>query len=335
MLLKRGNMKKIIIALILISGLAIVILASTPEQKYINLPQNISKLYTSPFTPFFAVTTSDNTTFFYLESTLSAKLTDFEVSDMYLYENRGLIINSSGDVYNLSIKNDTVDVQKITRIENAIQCCMYDNSFAVITSDGGLYVWGNNKDSQLGVRNIEHISSPIKVDYISNALNIFMSEDYSLVLLKSWEVLQSGRLYFTDNSTRNNRVFSIVEDLSDANLIKISNNRKVFVTKNNDVKYFCYLNGIFSLESPLQKENITDIGVSDGLISFLNEDGEVFAMAGGRVDSTQDIPFYAEKVQGLENIESIYCNNNNTLFAKKQDKLYVIRFKRSIFDITK
>lgn len=197
-------------------------------------------------------------------------LTDFGESGGYM-----LIIDADKNLYSVSesfegLSNNVQDSVSDILLTDVVDVSVGDNypygrSYAAVTGDGKLYVWGNNSYGQLGIGDVDYVDKPMPVDYIDNVEKIKMGS-YSFLMTKDGNVYESG--YNDENQERLHK-FTKISALND--IINIyDSNENIAVDSNG--KVYCWKDGFYSRGNYESNKMISDMLVNMKLMLFQKED---------------------------------------------------------------
>ena len=233
-------------------------------------------------------------------------------------------------------------VNEIGKIKKSVN---YEGRFYIITENGDLYGWGDNKGGQLGIGNIENQESPVKVTGVSDVEDIYTNYDNTFVKTKTGDVYAFGKNYDGSLGIGHETQQTIPVKISALSNVKevyvgdsfllpnivyaLTENGEVYAWGENERGYLG-ISDLTNQSTPVKIDTLSNIKkiCYIGYSSLaLTETGEVYVWGsndygqlgiGNTTDQNNPI-----KVEGVPEVEEIYTNGYSIFAKAKTGEIYV------------
>jgi alpha-tubulin suppressor-like RCC1 family protein len=265
--------KKIYIAVgIVVAVISVVFLISrcvSPKNtvKTYPLPESYVKIKPSLYQSKLAII-MDNNTVKIISSNLEETTEDFEI------DIKDFIFGFSEEQYYIIDNNNTLygyntESKKYSEIyKNVAKFLEYYNSYFCITTDGELFVWGDNEDGALGLSS-KYLNTPTKVEIPGKIIDVTTSGRYTLILDSTGNVYETGYIdQYYDKETKSwegiySFEFKKINDIK--NITSISTRGESLALDINEKVYF-WIGGYTSQnQSPYINDTADIIKYFDGI----------------------------------------------------------------------
>ena len=244
------------------------------------------------------------------------------------YSDTIMVLRNDGTVYTVEPFSDNPEIHEISLPEPISSIEMGEDSFAAITEEGSLYLWGVNSYGSLGNGTETPIETPYYVESLSNVSKVICKSGETMVLTTEGTVFISGRNGVTkdDNSTEISfsAHFIQIEGFPPVADIGITAGANLFALDINGNLY----NWGDSMAGHAPEKMKTDstfvsIESGDDTLVLLDDSGSVFFIGRfyfGGYSEWYDTP---QRINGVRNADEIFASTK-TFYARKGDKILII-----------
>jgi len=157
------------------------------------------------------------------------------------YSDTIMVLRNDGTVYTVEPFSDNPEIHEIPFTESISSIEMGEDSYAAITEEGKLYLWGDNWYGSLGNGTETPIESPYYVDSLSNVSKVISKAGSTMVLTDEGTIFVCGRSGTVadenPNEVSSNTQFIMLEDLPVVTDIEILGVRNFFALDINGNLY--------------------------------------------------------------------------------------------------
>ena len=210
--------KKIFIPIILIlviSYVVVTILENTPvKYDIITLEEEPKGIYSSPYSSELTVVYDDKIILYNESGDMKKYNINLPISHMAPIDDYAWIIDDDKNMYKLTYESDTeFEISDIILTDITYLDASRD-AFGAVTSNGELYVYGDNECGWLGLDGESYISEPTKVGYMTDVTKFVFSNGMSSVLTTQGEVYSAGRIdaYDLNNEYYSKYIYEFTKD---------------------------------------------------------------------------------------------------------------------------
>ncbi len=259
---------------------------------------------------------------------------DVKITKAYACEDFIWVIDDEANLYTLYVGQDNIHQLSDVILENVDYVTGDTNGAIAVTTEGEVYVWGKGDEYySIGLGENEELKEPIKIDGISNAMEVVRFRINTALLTESGELYVVGGIINSKWSETGNEYVVTTEIVKD--FTKIKHDSSISHIGELDNLYTVYGDGTITAWSGIMKNDKGDIVLDSEncdwntnlkftQISF----GESFAIA---IDSNNDIYFWGydftqimsdksdytihmnpQLIEFEKDVESVYASNNVT-----------------------
>jgi len=237
-----------------------------------------------------------------------------------------MVLRNDGTVYTVQPFSDNPEIHEIPLPEPISSIEMGEDSFAAITEEGSLYLWGDNWYGALGNGTETPIETPYRVESLSNVSKVICRSGETMVLTDDGALFISGRnglakdanSYEVSYSTQ----FIQIEDLPP--FADIGFSRGFFAL---DINGNLYAWGGYSSshvpEILCKDQSFVSIESAIDTLVLLDDSGSVFFI--GRFFFGGYSEWYSTptSIAGVRNADEIFASSK-TFYVRKGDKILII-----------
>jgi len=320
-------MKKTV--LIILSSLALILIGLVTykiydygkyEQKKFGVTFSLSKepdgIFGSPLTNELAVLIDGDLFIYDCEGQYKSISLDIEINSVLLGKQEMLLLDKNSNLYKYQI--NTKELSDII-LTDVVDYSWSGVSYGAVTRNGDVFVWGENKNRQLGIDGY-YVQTPTKIDYIQNTKKIILNVfDYSLILTSNGDVYECGIFNTKESSSR----FTALSDVGNVKDIISSYNDtgNILITDNDKVIFW---KGAYISNQRIEPNRVVDGFIesceehginmfSSGMFLGLgkNDNGDVFFWG---IDTIRiykrkgyDEVYSPKKIESIKNADAIYA----------------------------
>lgn len=243
------------------------------------------------------------------------------------YDNKNaLMISDSDELYMFNFSQNSVSEVLLHDVK---LCRVFGDSYAAISNDGTLFVWGDNSNHIFSTSVPEIIEEPTKIETISDVADIRFNSMYSLLLTEDGDVYESGK--------NNDNSFSCIKELQNIQSINVGYG-SLAVGDDGSVDF--WFDDFYSGSESPDFANASYISqscnnnklknFSTGTGYWVCSDNKKTLWCWGEDFLTKrtrkEIKFFREPtcLKGISGIDNVYpCQAN--IFVTKQDKIYIVK----------
>lgn len=338
---KINKRRKSIIYIFILIGIMLLVLVTIRTLYIANhtfsesaLPDNTEKIFCSPVSDELAVIIDGKLNMYDKEGSLRTYDADYNIEYMSYTDDTALIIDDNSNLYMYSFERGK---SSEVVLKDVIYCDISLNSYAAVTKNGELYVWGDNEYKLLGTDK-KYVESPEKVKNINDVKKIELDGDYSLALTADGSVYECGLIYYNDSSPIYYSEFAKISELTEISRIYSSGGKRTAVSVDGKVTYWCRKYGCDTMKSIKEDENckISEISTKNKLSKFssggrfiicADEKGNVYLLGEdiSLKNNTLGIQNVSspKKIYRSQKIKSIYAGYS-TAFIVRKNKIVVV-----------
>ncbi|MBO5425866.1 MAG: hypothetical protein J6A25_10175, partial [Lachnospiraceae bacterium] len=217
-----------------------------------------------------------------------------------------------------------------------------DDSFCAVTSDGELYVWGNNEKSSLGIKDMKYIDVPTKVDSMSDVVMVQINSGNTYVLKNDGKVYFSGQIsvYNEIGEYYSKDVEEYVQVAELNNIMSIGGNYEIQAINNDNevisVLYIEYYDETNEYKPKYYEEasrlcnekKVTKFSSSSQFTVGVTNEGVAYLWGANFIEGMKgkaDIEkiVYPKKIPRLNMVDDVYAAFG-VVYAKKGLTIYII-----------
>jgi hypothetical protein len=259
---------------------------------------------------------------------LSLDMKDAKDIKSTYYSDTIMVLRNDGTVYMVQPFIDNPEILEIPFSVPIASIEMGEDSYAAITEEGSLYLWGDNWYGALGNGTDKPIEEPYYVESLSNVSKVISKAGSTMVLTDEGTIFVCGRSGMVANDNPNevasSTKFIQIEDLPLVADIGILGVRNFFALDNNGNLYAW--GGRWGWHAPeIQKTNSTFVSIDSGdeTLVLMDDAGSVFFIGpfyfGGYEEWYRD----PTSIAGVRNADEIFASSL-TFYARKGDKIIII-----------
>lgn len=323
-----------IMTIIIAVGIGIKMLGGSAKKNTFTIPAETNAVFSSPTSNHLILLIKGNINVLTDDGKITEYPTDYEVEYVSFNNDEALLIDSKSNLYRYSFKNKE---SFGPLLGNVCHCDISLNSYAAVTKDGELYVYGDNHYAQLGIKE-EYATEFRKIEYLNDVKAVDLNGDISVALTAQGEVYQCGLIYY--DKEKKPVVFSEFKRIKElSNVTKVySHMGNIAVKVSGDVVYWNRKLNMDTEESMQFPDNInisdfcsqndmTDYSPGGVFNACIDSKGAVYLWGEDITEkkslakTTIDLP---TQIYQSERIDSIY-SGYNVIYLKIQDKLLLLR----------
>jgi len=239
-----------------------------------------------------------------------------------------MVLRNDGTVYTVQPFSDNPEIHEIPLPEPISSIEMGEDSYAAITEEGSLYLWGDNSSGSLGNGTETPIEAPYLVESLSNVSKVICKFGETMVLTSEGTVFVCGRNLLIDydniNDVSSSTHFIQIEDLPPIVDIGISDATNFFVLDINGNLYTW--GGYYGCHAPeIHKTDSTFASIESGddTLVLLDDSGSVFFIGPVYYGGYFEWHLIPEQITGVSNVDEIFASTKK-FYARKGDKIIII-----------
>ena len=337
--------KKIYISIILIC-ITVFIIWLIVDRRYptIKLKEEPKGIYTYLYDERLTVLYDDSIVIYdeYGNATEYIVDSDVVIADMYPVGDFAWVIDESKNLYKMSyLAEGKVQFSDIILVD-IVDLAAEDDSFCAVTSDGELYVWGNNEKSSLGIKDMKYIDVPTKVDNMSDVEMVQINSGNTYVLKNDGKVYFSGQIsvYNEIGEYYSKDVEEYVQVAELNNIMSIGGNYEIQAINNDNevisVLYIEYYDETKEYKPKYYEEasrlcnekKVTKFSSSSQFTVGVTNEGVAYLWGANFIEGMKgkaDIEkiVYPKKIPRLNMVDDVYAAFG-VVYAKKGLTIYII-----------
>ncbi|MBE5943816.1 MAG: hypothetical protein E7258_02740 [Lachnospiraceae bacterium] len=338
--------KRNILLLILIICISAYVIWRIVDSRYptITLKEEPKGIYTYSYDERLTVLYDDSIVIYdeYGNETEYEVDSDVVIADMYPVGDFAWVIDESKNLYKMSyLVEGKVQFSDVILMD-IVDFTAVDDSFCAVTSDGELYVWGNNENCSLGIKNRECIDVPTKVDYMSDVVMVQINSGNTYVLKNDGTVYFSGQISVYDEIGEgySKSVEEYVQITELNNIKSIEGNYEIQVINNDNevisVLYMEFYGGTKEYKPKYYEEastlcnekNVTNFSSSSQFTVGVTNEGVAYLWGANFIEGMKgkadmDKIVYPKKIPRLDTVDDVYAAFG-VVYAKKGLTIYII-----------
>jgi alpha-tubulin suppressor-like RCC1 family protein len=241
-----------------------------------------------------------------------------------------MVLRNDGTVYTVDPFSDNPEIHEISLPEPISSIEMGDDSFAAITEEGSLYLWGDNSYGSLGNGTELPIEEPYYVESLTNVSKVICQFGATMVLNDEGALFISGRngleLELVDNSYEAPRStqFIQIEGLPAIVDIGVTGGTHLFALDSKGNLYAW--GGYYGFHAPeMQETDSTFVSIESGYdtLVLMDDSGSVYFTGPFYFGGHEDFYQTPTRISGAKKDEEIFASTE-TFYARKGDKILII-----------
>jgi hypothetical protein len=239
-----------------------------------------------------------------------------------------MVLRNDGTVYTVDPFSDNPEIHEITIPEPVSSIEMGEYSFAAITEEGSLYLWGTNAYGSLGNGTELPIEEPYYVESLSNVSKVICMYCETMVLTDEGSLFISGNSGVLENDNSYDPPYSThfmqIENLPSIADIGITSRANFYAL---DINGNLYAWGeIYVWEPPeMQKMDLTFVSIESGYetLVLLDDSGSVYFTGPFYFGGYEQFYRTPTRISGVRNADEIFASKG-TFYAREGDKILII-----------